>query len=102
MKKLIRDNLPDIIISKWEKCDFYIADDIEYYVELLKKLVEESIEVKESKNKKELIEELADVLEVINSICDNKWISLDDIEKTRLQKKSERWWFSKKIIFKYT
>jgi len=102
MKKLIRDNIPDIIKNKWEKCEFYIADDIEYSIELLKKIVEESIEVKKAKNKKELTEELADVIEVIHSICDNKSISIDDIEKARIKKKKEKWWFSKKIIFKYT
>ena len=102
MKKLIRDNIPDIIKNKWGKCEFYIASDVEYSIELLKKLIEESIEVKESRNKKELIEELADVVEVINSICDYESISIDDIEKARIKKKKEKWWFSKKIIFKYT
>ena len=102
MKKLVRDNIPDIIKAKWENCDFYIASDIEYSIELLKKLVEESIEVKESRNKKELVEEIADVLEVINSICENNSISMNDVELIRLSKKKNKWWFSKKIIFKYT
>ncbi len=102
MKKLIRDNIPDIIKDKWEKCEFYIASDVEYSIELLKKIVEESIEVKESRNKKELIEELADVIEVIYSICEDKSITIDDIEKARIKKKNEKWGFSKKVIFKYT
>jgi len=42
---------------------------LKYTLELQKKLYEEVIEVNNSTNKDELIEELADVIEVINSIC---------------------------------
>ena len=98
MEKLVRDKIPEIIKSRWEDPDFYIANDLEYKIELFKKLLEESLEVKKSNNKEELIEELADVIEVINSICKNSWISMEDIEKARLKKLDERWWFDDKII----
>ena len=98
MKKLIRDKIPEIIKSEKRNCEYYIASDFEYSVELFKKIVEESLEVQNSKNKDELIEEIADVYEVINSICKNNWIDKAEINKVRLEKKEKRWWFDKKYI----
>jgi len=69
MKKLVRDKIPEIIKSEKRNCEYYIASDFEYSVELFKKIVEEAIEVQESKSKDDLLEELADVIEVINFIC---------------------------------
>jgi predicted house-cleaning noncanonical NTP pyrophosphatase (MazG superfamily) len=101
MKKLIRDNIPEIMKSKWLECNYYKASEFEYTIELFKKLIEESIEVKNSKGKTELIEELADVMEVINSICINNEIHIDEIEAKRLKKLKDRWWFEKKYIYEF-
>ncbi len=99
MKKLIRDKIPEIIKWKWEKCNYYIANGVEYNKELLKKIVEEAIEVQNSKNKNELIKELADINEVINSICENNWITNEEIETSRLDKLKIKWWFEKWYIY---
>ena len=101
MKKLIRDKIPEIIEKKWWKCNYYIADEVEYNIELLKKIVEEAIEVQNSNNKNELIEELADVMEVINSISKNNWITKKEIEAYRLDKLKLKWWFDKKYIYEF-
>jgi len=101
MKKLIRDKIPDIMKSKWLNCNFHVWTELEYHIELLKKLVEEAIEVKESNTKDELIIELADINEVINSICVNNWIMKEEIEIIRLKKLKEKWWFDKKYIYKF-
>ena len=34
----------------------------------------------------ESVEELADILEVIYAICENKWFSIEEIEKIRKEK----------------
>ena len=66
---LVRDSIPTIINSKNNgvkevSCE-YLHDDEEYIQALKDKLVEESSEVLKSKNKKEHIEEIADVYEVL-------------------------------------
>lgn len=98
MKKLVRDKIPEIIKSEWMTCEYHIASDFEYSIELFKKIVEEATEVQESKSSNELIEELADIIEVLHSICKNNWLSIDDIEKVRLDKLNKKWWFNDKII----
>ena len=94
MKKLVRDKIPEIIIKKWETPSSYKADNKEYSWRLREKLQEEILEFLESDE----TEELADILEVIYAICDDKWITMTDIEKIREKKKEERWWFEKRIV----
>ena len=98
MEKLVRDKIPEIITKNWENCEYYIASYNEHVNKLLEKIVEESIEVSKSLNNEELTEEIADVLEVIRTICEKNNIDLDEVEKIRLEKKEKKWWFDKGIV----
>ena len=97
--KLVRDKIPHIIEEKGLVPITYIADDEEYWNSLKNKLIEEVEEFLEETN---IWEELADVIEVIYAILAFKWISLEDLEQIRLNKKEERGWFENKIILKET
>ena len=81
--KLVRDNIKDIIEKNGEITYTKVLDDEEYKKELNKKLLEEASEVINSKTKDELIEELADLSEVILAIAKSNDIIYEDIEKTR-------------------
>lgn len=76
--KLVRDNIPDIIIGNGEEPIIRVLDDIEYKKELEKKLYEEYSEVIVSSGKARL-EELADMLEVIKALANLEDKSLEDI-----------------------
>lgn len=95
MTKLIRDKIPAIMAAKWEIANTYIASDEEYWERLKDKLIEEAQEVIEETN---ITEELADLLEVIHAICISRWISLEEIENIRQEKKNKRGGFEEKII----
>lgn len=97
--KLVRDNIPEIIESKWEQAITHIADEQEYRKKLGEKLHEEADELFDGTN---IIEELADIQEVIYAIAEYKWISKDEIEKIRLEKLEKRWGFNKRIILEET
>lgn len=95
MNKLIRDKIPAIIATKWEIANTYIADSGEYWEKLKDKLIEEAHEVIAETN---IPEELADLMEVIHAICKTRWITLEEVEKIRREKREKRGGFEEKII----
>jgi len=97
--KLVRDKIPEIIKSRWALPVVHVADEKEYWESLKAKLLEETNEVLEDDN---IEEELADLTEVIYAMLDFKWISINDLEKTRVNKKESRWWFKDRIILEET
>lgn len=92
--KLVRDKIPEYIESVGTKPVFHIADEEEYWSKLKEKLLEEAKEFCES----ESIEEIADICEVINAICDYKKFEKKNIETVREKKVAARGAFKKKII----
>ena len=100
--KLVRDNIPNIIENNGEKAITRILSDKEYRVELYKKLLEESQEVINSQDTEDILEELAEVLEVLKSIAELENRNLDDVIEIANQKRLKRGGFSKKIFLEKT
>lgn len=100
--KLVRDNIPTIIEQDNEVPFTRILNDNDYKKELYKKLKEECDEVIDSKNTFELLEELADLLEVIKSIAQLEDKTIEDIIETANQKKLKRGGFEKRIFLEKT
>ena len=93
-KKLVRDNIPQIIEKANAIAEIYICDNQEYALRLKEKLQEETQEFLDE----ESIEELADILEVIYAIANYKNVSKDTLESIRAKKAKERGAFDKKIV----
>ncbi len=92
--KLVRDKIPEYIKKKGGKAIFHIAKNKEYWLKLKEKLQEE---IKEFE-KEESIEEMADIMEVIETMCKYKKFNKQKLEKTKEEKAKERGKFKKKII----
>jgi|SRR5579872_2088609 predicted house-cleaning noncanonical NTP pyrophosphatase (MazG superfamily) len=71
-----------------------VLDDHEFDKEIRAKLLEEAREAAEAKNRKELIAELADLYEVIDSLASVNNISRDDIIDAQTKKREERGGFA--------
>lgn len=99
--KLVRDNIPDIINNDNELAITRVLTDDEYRKELYKKLLEESNEVIEAKDN-EILEELADVLEIIESIAKLENKSLNDVIDKACEKREKRGGFQKRIYLEKT
>ena len=91
--KLVRDNIPEIMIKNGATPITKILSDEEYLIELNKKLLEEVKEYLESKE----IEEHADIEEVILAIIEAKSLTRDKLEEIRIKKVRKRGAFKKKI-----
>lgn len=96
--KLVRDNIPEIILKNGSTPVIRSLSDDEYFCHLKKKLLEECNEVVNSKSNSETIEELSDVLEVVYSISKFLSISKPQLEDLRKIKSSKRGSFDNKIL----
>ena len=92
--KLVRDKIPENINSmEGRKATWRIMDDDEYIKELNKKLLEEAHEFIEEN----AVEELADIMEVIQSIMRVKNISYEELKNVQQMKREKKGGFSNKI-----
>ena len=94
--KLVRDKIPQIIRDLGKEATTEILSDDEYREMLDLKLQEETAEYQQSKN----IEELADIIEVVYAIAHARDISIEHLEKVRLDKAQRNGGFSEKILLK--
>lgn len=92
--KLIRDKIPEYIKGKGGVPIIHIADDKEYWKKLKEKLQEEIEEF----NANETIEEMADIQEVIDTMCSYKKFDKKELLLVKEKKAKERGGFKKKII----
>ena len=92
--KLVRDKIPEILIQKGLNPKTRIANNTEYWFKLKDKLKEEVNEFLEDSKE----EELVDILEVIDAICNYKNIDKKTLESFKKKKAEEMGSFDKKII----
>jgi predicted house-cleaning noncanonical NTP pyrophosphatase (MazG superfamily) len=95
-KKLVRDRIPEIILSKGETPITRILSDAEYKEELEKKLHEEYLEVLDAAGDSR-IEELADMLEVMEALASVENKTLEDVLSVKAKKQEKRGAFKDKI-----
>ena len=92
--KLVRDRIPEIILSSSRKPITSVLDKDNYKKELDKKLQEELQEYLKDDN----VEELADLVEVVYAILDFKNVSIQEFEKIRNEKVTQRGAFKDRIF----
>lgn len=98
MKKIIRDNIPEIALREGRILDTYIEHDDQAYFDLLKsKLIEEAHEVFQASNWEESIEEIADVLTVVRQLVRHLDCEEEVFQVTE-SKFKEKGGFSKRIV----
>lgn len=89
-RKLVRDRVPDDIRRRGETAETKILSRSEFRPALMQKLQEEALEVSSAETKDELVAELADVAEVVRTICREWDINPDEIEQKRQEFLDER------------
>lgn len=83
--KLVRDKILDIINAVGKKCKAHTADDKEYQYALYNKIIEEA----------------ADIMEVVNSLFVHYDFSLNDVGNIRELKAEKGCGFQKRIKLKH-
>lgn len=89
IEKLVRDNSGRVIEQRGDTVfERILTQDNEYLALLKEKLREESTEIINAQNKSELIEEIADVLEVMYAFASLYEFTMEDVEKKRIEKQA--------------
>lgn len=92
--KLVRDNLPDIVIADGNTAQFQILDGEEFVKALLDKLEEEVKEYRESGD----ISELADILSVVKALAFHRHDGTYNLTKAEEEKTKKRGRFNKRLF----
>lgn len=99
--KLVRDRIPEIIQRDGRQYEVRVASD-EEYIQLLKaKLIEESQEVAAASDD-EIIKELADLYEVIDSLVSAKGIDDEAIHIKQQERRLNRGGFENRVCLLWT
>ena len=96
--KLIRDRIPEKIHSIGSECETYTLSKIEFEKELMKKVGEEASGLLNAKNKKEIIEELADVMAVVEEILKVKKITKTQLIEQQKKNFEKKGGFAKRLF----
>jgi predicted house-cleaning noncanonical NTP pyrophosphatase (MazG superfamily) len=94
--KLIRDHIPAIIRRNDLQCDITTMNEEEFRQALRTKLQEEAQEVAEA-DPDELITELADLYEVIDTIIATYHIDPEAVRNMQIRRRQERGGFTQRI-----
>ena len=98
VEKLIRDQVPSLLRAKGIVVHERVMEQEEFIQRLKDKLLEEGEEVRQAQNTEELLEELADVLEVIQTLSSAAGLTMDEIERKRIEKRQVKGGFEEKIF----
>lgn len=98
VQKLIRDRLPAIMRAQGLQVFDRRLNDAEFIAALKDKLVEEAQEVGAATGRADLIDELADVMEVIAALAEASGVTPGEIEARRQAKQAERGGFDERVF----
>lgn len=96
--KLVRDGIPQRIKSGGEKVATKAIGETEYDLRLKMKAVEEALELAGASDRDAILEESADVYEVIRSLVASRGASIADVVRVADRKREERGGFDGKVV----
>ncbi len=97
--KLVRDKIPEIVRQKGIEPAAQSAEGDQEYLEfILKKIVEEAQELSEAHSDSNIVEEIADVYEIIDALIALKELSKADILDVQNEKREKRGAFNDRLI----
>ncbi|AXI08086.1 phosphoribosyl-ATP pyrophosphohydrolase [Oceanobacillus zhaokaii] len=97
--KLVRDRIPEIIEDSGKDCKTETLNQDRYILELKKKLFEEVEEYQHAATKEDALEEIADLLEIINTLVkDVHGSSMEKVEEIRSLKAEKHGSYVEKVF----
>ena len=101
-QKLIRDKIPERMDENGAQYEIQTLTETAFEKALLQKLKEEAEEVIKSESKEESVKELADLLDVIEAIKEQKNISQTEIIEAQEKAFAQKGGFKKRLFLLWT
>jgi predicted house-cleaning noncanonical NTP pyrophosphatase (MazG superfamily) len=98
--KLIRDRIPEIIKKDGNTADIIILSEESFNQAIKQKLIEEATEVANAQTRDEILGELADLQEVMDTIKEMYKINTLEVNTIQAVKALQRGKFDKKLFLK--
>ena len=95
--KLVRDRIPEIIESQGGSCQCRVLAKDEYMQALKAKLVEEAQELLDTDDREGLLRELADVMEVVDSLLKATGLTISALREEQRRKREDRGGFERRL-----
>jgi len=99
--KLVRDKIVDGIKEAGNIPHYKKLSNKAFVEELKKKILEEALEIPKTKDKAELVEELADLKEIIDSLLKSLAVSKKEIQIIQKEKNKKRGAFKKQLYIDF-
>ena len=96
--KLIRDRIPEIIKDDNKLCEVRILDNSEFSREVYRKLLEEMTELSNASSRDEIINEMADIHELLDTLRDIHNIHLNEVLTKQISKGLTNGKFERKLF----
>ncbi len=97
----MRDSIPGIIKENGGSPKILELDEKQFISLLKEKLTEEVGELQKAENRSEILEELADITEILESVGHYYHILSDEIHAHKKEKRKQRGGFEKRIFLEY-
>jgi len=99
--KLVRDKIPELIKKSGAKVSQKKLSEASYLNELKRKLIEEGEELSLAKKREAILDELADIQEIIDSLLITFNYKLKDLKNIQAQKNKRNGAFQNKIYINH-
>lgn len=96
--KLVRDKIVEAMQERGSKMYWLTLSDLDFIKQLKIKLLEEAHEVAHANNQAEVIEEMADLVEVLQTLMVACNVKPEELETIQKKKREEKGGFEKRIF----
>ena len=96
--KLIRDRIPEIIIAAGEAPKIRKLGKEEFRFELKRKVLEEAKEMERAESKKDILNEIVDIQELLDWLAKEFKMNRQQIKKLQTEKNKKRGSFKKQLF----
>lgn len=97
-QKLVRDKIPQRIEESGARFEIKTLSEIDFKKELLKKVSEEAGGLSNGTNRKEIVSEMGDLLDVLEEVKTHFKIKPEDLKESRKKEFQRKAGFKKKIF----